>query len=136
MNSILWYWINNQINFREANAKLQDNNDGLREIVDINSIRSPRHSFIKRNDLPFSGADDDETPENAADILNRPMRKKRHPARYIMSLDKPLLSNFLFLSRHKSLFLINLEQDTQTEVAPHQHMIQTLFVLENQHGQK
>ena len=75
----------NEVNksiFREANAKLQDNNDGLREIVDVNSIRSPRPSFSKRNDYPFSGADDYETTENAADILNKPMRTKRHHNRY------------------------------------------------------
>ena len=63
--------------FRDANEKLQDNNDGLREIVDVNSIRSPRASMGKRS--PIFNADDLDTVEIAADILNRQTRKRRNP---------------------------------------------------------
>ena len=65
---------------REANEKLQDNNDGLREIVDVNNIRSPRPSMGKRSPTYNSGNFD--APESAAEILNRPARRKRYH-RYI-----------------------------------------------------
>ena len=65
---------------REANEKLQDNNDGLREIVDVNNIRSPRPSMGKRSP-PYSSGNFD-APESAAEILNRPVRRKRYH-RYI-----------------------------------------------------
>jgi hypothetical protein len=67
----------NKIPFREANEKLQDNNDGLREVVDFNNIRSPRPSMGKRS--PIMNVDDFYTVESAAEILNRGMKKKRNP---------------------------------------------------------
>merc|ERR1719273_635664 len=48
---------------REANEKLQDNNDGLREIVDFNNIRSPRPSIGKRS--PIMNGHDFEAVESA-----------------------------------------------------------------------
>ena len=62
--------------FREANEKLQDNNDGLREFVDINNLRSPRASMGKRS--PIFNGDELDTVEVAADILNRQTRKRRN----------------------------------------------------------
>ena len=70
----------NDIFDREANEKLQDNNDGLREIVDVNNIRSPRPSMGKRSP-PYNSGNFD-APESAAEILNRPARRKRYH-RYI-----------------------------------------------------
>ena len=69
--------------YREANEKLQDNNDGLREFVDVNNLRSPRASMGKRS--PIFNGDELDTVEVAADILNRQTRKRRNQ-RYNQSI--------------------------------------------------
>lgn len=60
--------INRQLELlREANQKLQDTNDGLRQVVDVNTLRSPRLSRGRLSDV--SGLADQ--------LDNEPYRRKR-----------------------------------------------------------